>query len=493
MRRRIALAIFISVAVTLLACGTAVYWVTASVLLHDLDQGLLARASARPELVDETGHHSDADHPLEPGDRYVIKNERNQTISRPPGRGGRQQIKLVSATFADLPGSERLRTIVARCYAKPEADQKATPATIWYSGSAEGYYAQLNRLFWTLVGSGVLGCGLAAVVSWRVAGHALTPLHRTADVIGTIDEQTLDQRISTDDLPVELKPVAARLNEMLHTLEQAMRRRKQFMADAAHELRTPVAALLTSLEVCLRRDRSADAYKQTVESCLVDARYLRRLVNALLQQARGELVQGAHPVESIELVSLVRECVHIVEGLATDRGVRIDLEAPLELALATAPTRLRSVLINLIGNAVDHSNSGDTVSVQVMQSDQQIRIDVSDTGPGIAAEHIASVFQPFFRADFARQASDHLGLGLFLVKTHCQAMGGDCTVQSEIGRGTTFSVRLPQKTEAPALQRSDQPGVTPGSASMRVVTGASHALLTLLAVKCVLEGFCTGS
>src|SRR5206468_2225210 len=141
----------------------------------------------------------------------------------------------------------------------------------------------LNRLAWSLAGFG-LGAGVvAAGIAVRVSKSALRPLSKTAEQIGTIDEARLDRRIDAIALPPELRPMAERLNEMLGRLETAFELRNRFLADASHELRTPVAALVTALDVTLRQPRTAEAYLRVLESCRGDAQQLRRLVERLME------------------------------------------------------------------------------------------------------------------------------------------------------------------------------------------------------------------
>jgi signal transduction histidine kinase len=133
----------------------------------------------------------------------------------------------------------------------------------------------------------------------------------------------------------------------------------------------------------------------------------------------------------------------IVEPLAEKKSVKlIGLSEPVG-SIRTQPTRLRSVLINLTANAVEHNRDGGTVEVTFEQLAEQIEIAVRDTGEGIAPEHLPHLFEPFYRVDRAREASEHMGLGLYLVHSHVRDMGGTCTVESTVGVGTTFRVRLP--------------------------------------------------
>jgi signal transduction histidine kinase len=232
------------------------------------------------------------------------------------------------------------------------------------------------------------------------------------------------------------------------------------MADASHELRTPVAALVTALEVSLRRPRDAETYRQTLESCLADAQVLQRLVEALLAHVRGELSAVHDAPETIDLEAMLNECVKALRPLADERSIRLRGEivgGALPL-IRSQPGRLRSIIMNLLSNAIEHNGEGTSVEVtcrskvvagptaesdigstRAVPATASITLEVSDTGVGIPPEHVPHIFDSFYRIDSSR-SSGHLGLGLFLVRSHVQALGGDYELHSEPGQGTLFRV-----------------------------------------------------
>ena len=180
------------------------------------------------------------------------------------------QIIVKAKGFATLPAG-RVRSVTLEI----EPPDGAAGYTVVYSGSAQRFDRTMNRLAMILVGIGVASALATTVVAVAVSRRVMRPLRQAAVVIGSIDERSLDQRIDNAALPAEVLPITQRLNEMLERLELVFAQRKQFLADAAHELRTPVAALLTTLEVSARRPRAAEAVAQTLQSCLADARMLK--------------------------------------------------------------------------------------------------------------------------------------------------------------------------------------------------------------------------
>jgi signal transduction histidine kinase len=443
MTRQIALAILATVWLSLILGGLSIYWTTRAILLTELDATLLKRALSLPEV---TGGRGGPVY-LPRDDRYVIRNDYGQTVARAASIDqGVVHPEIVHASFAELAGGPRVRSITVRT--ADSGGSQARPLTIVYSGSAEGFDRVLNRLAIALTVFGAIGGMAGALVAMRVARSAIRPLLGAANEIGEIDESRLDRRIEASALPVELRPVAQRLNDMLSRLEVAFNRRKQFLADTSHELRTPIAALLTTLEVAARRPRSAGELQQTLQRCLVDVRLLHRLASALLEQARGEqAAAGGGAMETtVDVVRLLHECVEAVMPLAEQKGVSIVRdELPAEMLLHTQEDRLRSILINLLSNAIEYNRpAGGMVRVKLWARGDEALMAVEDTGIGLSPEDVEQVFEPFFRASKSRGGGGgHLGLGLYLVKTHAAALGGRCRVESELGEGSRFILSIP--------------------------------------------------
>ena len=458
MGRRIATAILLTVWAVLIAGGLSAYWVTRAVLVGDLDRELTRRARALADAAARGTPPDQAAMPVVGGgqNRYVIRNEIG-TIW--PGADNADPAPLPPpqhAGFSRLGDGRWIRTVTVRV---PPADPTAAGGTITvtYSSTADGLWRVLSRLSLTLTVCGLAAGAGAAAVAVAAARAALRPLHAASDVVGDIDEARLDRRIDAASLPPELRPVAARLNDMLARLEHAFAQRKQFLADASHELRTPVAALVTTLEVTLRRRRDAEELTRTMEACLADARHLKRLVHVLMEHARGEAPGGSRPEawEAVDAAGLIGECADMAAALGVARDVRVERSIPAPLPFVTQPQRLRSVVTNLLSNAVEHNRAGGLVHVAAELAEGLLRVTVRDTGRGIAAEHVPYLFEPFYRAGGDRRGggggrrggdaeeTPHLGLGLFLVQSHLKALGGRCTVESEPGVGTTMHVTVP--------------------------------------------------
>lgn len=453
MTRRIVAAILLAIWSTLIIGGAVAYLALRSVMLDELDASIAARALAL------AGAGGDAAGAVEhPGDRYLIADQRGQTVARAAvDASSLRQANIISRSFAVLGDGARMRTLTLKAASTQSADPAQT-LNIVYSSSAAGFDRTLTHLAWALSITGLAAGALAAVVTITVARRALKPLYHAAAVIGAIDERALGRRLEIEPLPVELKPVAVTINHMLARLGEAFEQRRRFMADASHELRTPVAALTTALEVALRRPRNEDELRETLRNCLDDVVVLRSLVERLLEQVRSEHYSDEGPVEQVPLAACIAEASAVVAPLAQRREIRLHQSCDPQLQLTTQRHRLLSIIVNLLANAIEHHQGADgggggNVWVAAQAVNGEAAISVRDDGPGIARADQARVFDPFFRGSISRSpAGGHLGLGLFLVQSHARALGGRCELESEPGSGSTFRVLLPR--DRPVQERS---------------------------------------
>ena len=263
-----------------------------------------------------------------------------------------------------------------------------------------------------------------------------------------ISAGNLAERIDVAETDNELGQLATTLNSTFSRLESAFTQQKQFTADASHELRTPLAGMISEAQTTLARPRTEGEYRETVEACLTTAQQMRRLTESLLELARYDSGQENIHRTPFDLADLTRDAAGLLEPLAAERNVRIETE------LAAAPTagdadRIRQVIINLISNAIYYNKPEGRVRVSSRHTTGEAIVVVEDNGMGIAAEDLPNIFKRFYRADKARsRASGNSGLGLAICKAIVDAHGGQLTVTSKPGEGTTFTLTLPAPTNA---------------------------------------------
>ena len=237
------------------------------------------------------------------------------------------------------------------------------------------------------------------------------------------------------------------LNNMLDRLEDAFEQQKRFTADASHELRTPLAVICSQTELALARERSTGEYRQALSTCASAAQRMRSLVNGLLTLARADAGMLQLDPAPFDLRICVEECARMVQPLAEERGITIDLDLTDDLddiEWTGDVQRIAQVVTNLLSNAIRYNRDSGKVRVSLRQEDGEIVLTVSDTGIGIPHDDLSSIFKRFYRVDKARSREvGGTGLGLAISQSLVAAHGGIIECQSELGRGSTFTVRLP--------------------------------------------------
>jgi len=291
---------------------------------------------------------------------------------------------------------------------------------------------------------------LTTIGGYVLVGFGLAPLRRVTEAVSRVSPRNFRLPLPDDEpLPKELTPIRDRLQDTLDELRKAFEREKQAAADISHELRTPVASILTTVEVALRKPRSAEEYRQTLEDCRGLARQMRQLVERIMALARLDAGSDRLRPRPVDVGELVQECAALVKPLAGERGLELRVHCPKPVVWTTDPDKLREVLVNLLHNAVEYNKPAGAIDVSAQAADGWLDVQVHDTGVGIAAEAFEHIFERFYRADPSRHASElHAGLGLSIVKGYVGLLGGTITVDSRVGQGSTFRVRLPRAAAA---------------------------------------------
>jgi heavy metal sensor kinase len=298
-----------------------------------------------------------------------------------------------------------------------------------------------QQLLW--VSLGAFGA-LVAGGLWLVS-RGLSPLNRLSEAVSEVSEKDFRLRIDHEHLPRELKPIADRLAHTLDQLKRVFEREKQAAADISHELRTPVAALLTTLDITLRKPRSAEEYREVLEECRNSGKQINQLVERLLTLARLNAGADVLRPREVDVVALADQCVALVRPLAEARGLQLRLHKNGPASMNADPDKLREVLTNLLHNAIEYNKADGSIDVRVERSNGTLAMEVRDTGIGISPDAKGKIFERFYRADSSRHSDEtpHAGLGLAIVKGYVDLMGGSIDVDSTVGTGSTFRVRLP--------------------------------------------------
>lgn len=312
--------------------------------------------------------------------------------------------------------------------------------------SLESAETARSRFLFILLGLAPLALGGAALGGWFLARRALAPVDAMVEATRRIEAEDLSQRLEAHDNNDELGRLATVLNDMLGRLERSFTAVRHFSADAAHELRTPLTILKGEMEVALRASQTEDEYLQVLRSCLEEVDRLSALVNDLLFLARsdsGSLEVAHKPVNLADVLEDVRPALL---ALAEQRALSCHIPSPPAVWVRGNRAMLFRLIFNLGENAIKYTPAGGKVEIRLTRRADGARLEVQDTGPGIAAKDQAQVFERFYRTDPAR-ARGGTGLGLALVRSIVVLHRGQISLDSEVGRGSCFRVTLPADSE----------------------------------------------
>ena len=304
--------------------------------------------------------------------------------------------------------------------------------------------AALMRL---LIPVGAILSLLTPLAGYWLAVRATRPV---ADILRTADRlrpTRLGDRLRVSGSRDELDQLSLTINRLLDEVAGHVERQERFVADAAHELRGPLAAMQSTLEVAVSQDRSSDEYRETVEDVLEAARHLSKIANDLLLLAESSDASAPQAAEPVALATVAGQAVGMFAGAAEERGITLGLDTATMPVVAGDAARVRQVIGNLLDNALRFTPRGGSVSVRVAEGPTGDGIlTVSDTGTGIAPGDLERIFDRFFKTDLARShAADRRsgGLGLAICKSFVEAGQGSITIASEPQQGTRVTVRLP--------------------------------------------------
>lgn len=319
--------------------------------------------------------------------------------------------------------------------------------------------ADLRRAQWGLflnvALAGAATLGIAIFGGWFVAGRALAPIKRISQAARAMSEGDLDARIAVEHTESELEQVASTLNDAFDRLRLAVEQERRFIADASHELRTPISVLRAETEWALDRERNTQQYKDALTVGRRAALRMQDIVERLLALVRADVSHEAQELAPVAMRTLIDDVAAWLAPMAKARGVSVAVGGDPFTVNGDAE-QLREALTNVIANAILYNKPGGGVTISTREAGGTARIEVIDTGIGIPDDALPRVFDRFFRVDKARSREmGGSGLGLSIARTIFLAHGGDIACTSEPGTGSVFVISLPALTADASLVCGD--------------------------------------
>ncbi|MDP9172461.1 MAG: ATP-binding protein [Planctomycetota bacterium] len=475
LRLRLLIQTTTATSVVLALLGLAVYFSMRRSLLIEFDKALMAHAQALATIIETDGRQIRMEFDAQQMPEFAAKNrpayfqallDNKTVVARSPSLGDQNlpDVAQTSVPYQNLPlpDGRRGRALTFKVKPRLENDDEHTKAaavalpsvSLTIAVETTSLDQTLENLRWLLFGLCSLAILLTGAVLMGVVRHAVRPVERVAGEIERLRETDLSNRLALGDVPVELAPVVEKLNGLLARLEAAFQREKSFTADVAHELRTPLAGLQTTLEVCRSRPRDQAAYISMIDKCHGMTQRMQVMVENLLLLARTESGQLAVQSQPVEVGLLLDECWAMFSGGADARQVQVDWNAVAPLVAQTDQATLRIVFDNVLDNAVSYVDERGTIRVSASRNANAIVIEVANTGSQLGSEDFAHLFERFWRGDNSRTDTGmHCGLGLSLCRRLLQMLDGTISVQTAPKGWFNVRVELPVgRAAAPSIK-----------------------------------------
>ncbi len=302
----------------------------------------------------------------------------------------------------------------------------------------------LRTLAWSLTGISIVIWLMAGLISRWLCRRALAPVTRMTEAARTISPADFGERLPVPPVRDELHDLAVAFNDLLTRLQDSFERQRRFAGDASHQLRTPLTAMLGQMEVALRRDREPDEYRRVLNTSVAQAGRLRQIVESLLFLARADADTEMPGLETIPLANWLAQ--YLTESWASHprfSDIQVEATGHEPTVIYAQPALLGQAVGNLLDNAFKYSPPGSRIRIQLHGQPDQVVIAVEDQGPGISADELDRVFDPFFRSAEARRFGiPGVGLGLSVTARIVSTFGGRVRA-SRTDSGSRFEILLP--------------------------------------------------
>lgn len=295
-----------------------------------------------------------------------------------------------------------------------------------------------------LLGALLISAFLSIALGYFIMKRSMRSLRDLTTVARTITSHSLNQRINPEELPKELTDLGLAFNQMLERIEESFLRQKQFSADLAHELRTPINNLMGTTEVALMQLPSDASYRELLESNLEDLKSIAKLIECLLFLAQAENARLCIEKNNVEVHQEIGKLIDYFEAWASEKQIGIHIRG--QTSIIANKELFGRLMSNILINSLNNTQSGGQVHFNLSESASNVQIEIKDTGIGIAEEHLSRLFDRFYRIDQARSKKNGgFGLGLAIAKSIMDLHNGSITIYSQVGIGTRVCLQFPKK------------------------------------------------
>lgn len=440
--------------VMLILFGAFVYYNTAQNLVNAVDNTLRLTAVQITSDIDIADGELIAIEEFLADERHVSLREQGFTVQILDRAGQTFQVYGPYTTLlqpqpnlAELNSTGVFTTLTApttqhriRVYTTPLFEDQHIAGTIQIAQNLTTLQRNLTQLLTSLLIGVPIVVILAGAGGYFLATRTLAPIDHITRTVQRISVEDLSARLNLPSTDDEVGRLATTFDSMLARLDDAFRRERQFTTDASHELRTPLAAMQTILSNTLARPRASEEYEHALIDLTEEAGRLRKLTQELLSLARNDS-DHALKFEPINLSVLLEDIAASFRPLAQEKGVRLVCQIPQNISLLGDSDSLIRMFANLVNNAIKYTEQGQVTVAASRKNSKYVEITITDTGIGIAAEHLPHIFDRFYRTDKSRTTSGS-GLGLAIALNVAQMHGGTINVESGVGEGTQFAVQL---------------------------------------------------
>ncbi len=321
-------------------------------------------------------------------------------------------------------------------------EQGSHPAALFVARDTENIVNAMDGLLRTLLIAIPFTLLIAGGGGIFLAGRSLAPVDQITRAAREIEESDLSKRIDVHTKD-ELGGLAKTLNQMIERLEKAFKRQKQFTGDASHELRAPLAVIEAESTLALQRERNVDEYKRSLSTVAEEAKHMSNIIDQLLNLARADAKCEPPSFEQIDVGELLRNLCESHKNKCNEKGIDLQLNIINSASVSGNEAMLKRLFSNILTNAIKFTQSDGRITTSLRRDGKGAVVYITDTGIGIPETDLPHIFDRFYRVDKARsRAEGGSGLGLSICKQIIEIHGGSISAESEVGRGSTFTVKI---------------------------------------------------